>query len=136
MIQGHCNSNKCYWVRANVGGFIDSVVPEENYVGNSLVISHNGDRICQVNGNGEATVKAPIDINSLREARSSALTFGTLRAELIGREFLRHAESHWPNNAFLKSPIQSLDETKDLKRLNIAKMYESGELERPYRPSR
>lgn len=135
MIQGHCTSNKCYWVRANIGGFVDSVVPSENYVGDSVVISPGGDRLCQVNGNGEATVIAPVDINALREARSSALTFGTLRAEMIGREFLRHAQSHWPNNHFLETPIASLDETLAIKRGNIERMYEVGELERPFRPA-
>jgi predicted amidohydrolase len=134
MIQGHCNSNKAYWVRANIGGYVDSVVPSENYVGDSVIISHLGDRLCQANGSGEVTVLADIDINALRESRSGALTFGTFRAEMIGREFLRHAESHWPNNGFLEKPIASLDETKALQRKNIEHMYELGELERPFRP--
>lgn len=134
MIQGHCISNRCYWVRANIGGFRDSAVPEANYVGDSVIIDDDGNRLCQVGGSGEATVKATLDVNALRAGRARALTFGTLRAEMIGREFLRHAEAGWPLNAFSDRPIESLDETRALKRRVIERMYERGELERPFQP--
>lgn len=134
MIQGHCNAMGIYWVRANVGGFIDSVVPEENYVGDSVIINFTGDRLVQVNGNGEATCKATIDINALRAHRPNAITWGTFRAEMIAREYLQ--VPGWPLNEFAETPIRSLDETKAVKRRVIEKLVESGRMKRAFRPRR
>lgn len=134
MIQGHCNAMGIYWVRANIGGFIDSAVPEENYVGDSVIINYTGDRLVQVNGNGEATCKATIDINALRAHRPNTITWGTFRAEMIAREYLRVPS--WPLNGFAERPIQSLDETKAVKRGVIERMIELGILKRAFKPRR
>ena len=134
MIQGHCMSMSTHWVRANIGGFVDSVVPEEHYVGQSVIIDHEGNELVKSSGAGEVTVRATINLNAQRELRDRSGRWGTFRSEMIGREFMRHAG--WPNNRFLDEPIKSLSETKQVRREVVEEMYERGTLTRPFQPAK
>ncbi|MBV9120621.1 MAG: hypothetical protein JOZ39_07920 [Chloroflexi bacterium] len=134
MIQGHCNAMGIYWVRANLGGYVDSVVPSENYVGDSVIINYTGDRMVQIAGNGEGTCRARLDVNALREHRPNQITWGTFRAEMIAREYMEVPS--WPSNGFAQRPIASLEETKGVKRQVVDAMYEQGVLSRPFKPRR
>ena len=102
--------NKCYLAAANIGMYEGATRGLFGSHGDSGIYGFDGGCINKIRGAGEATIKAPVDMNALRRARGKPFHPVTIRAEMYAKEY--EAFVGWPNDGFAENPIESIEETR------------------------
>ncbi|MBI3092558.1 MAG: hypothetical protein HYY96_18015 [Candidatus Tectomicrobia bacterium] len=123
--------NKAIFATCNIGVFEGAKRGVDCSHGGSMIINHEGQVLAKTGGPGEASIRALVDVNALRAARSRPFYPASIRAELFAREY---AEAiGWPLDGFLEQPIESIDQTRALFRSILEKLYDKGVYTRPYK---
>jgi predicted amidohydrolase len=116
--------NKCYLAMANIGIYEGALRGLHDSHGDSAIHKFDGSVLNKIEGPGESTIKGPIDLNSLRRARSKPFHPVTLRAELYAKEY--ETFIGWPNDRFANKPIEDIEETRALFRELVEKRRDAG----------
>lgn len=104
--------NKCFLAMANIGLYEGATRGLHGSHGDSAIHNFDGAIINQIRGPGEATIKAPIDLNTLRRSRGKPFHPATLRAEMYAVEYAHMIG--WKNDAYAKTPIAGIEDTRAL----------------------
>ncbi len=102
--------NKCYLAMANIGMYEGATRGRHGSHGDSAIHSFDGSILNKINGSGEASIKGPIDLESLRRARAKPFHPVTLRADVYAREYATYPG--WPTDLFADRPIESVEQTR------------------------
>jgi predicted amidohydrolase len=116
--------NKCYLAMANIGIYEGATRGVHGSHGDSGIYSFDGACLNKINGAGEATIKAPIDLNALRRARSKPFHPVTIRAQMYAKEYENFVG--WPNDGFADRPIEGIEETRALFRRLVEERRQRG----------
>ena len=104
--------NKCYLAMANIGIYEGASRGLHASHGDSAVHYFDGSIMAKLNGAGEATIQANIDLNALRRVRARPFHPVTLRAKMYAKEY--EDTVSWPLDGFADKPIESIEETRAL----------------------
>ena len=104
--------NKYYLAMANIGMYEGANRGLYGSHGDSAIHNFDGAILNKIAGAGEATIKAPIDLNALRRVRAKPFHPVTIRAEMYAREYDHFVG--WPLDGFADKPIESIEETRAL----------------------
>lgn len=124
--------NKAIFATCNIGIFAGAKRGADCSHGNTMIINHEGQVLAKTTGPGEASIRATVDINSLRAARAKPFYPASIRAEVFAREYANAIG--WPIDGFLDEPIGSINDTRAVFRDTLEKLYEKGIYSRPYKP--
>ena len=102
--------NKCFLAMANIGMYEGATRGLHGTHGDSAIHNFDGAVLNCINGAGEATIKAPIDLNALRRVRAKPFHPVTIRAQMYAKEYEQFVG--WPNDGFADNPIESIDQTQ------------------------
>mgnify|MGYP001985432814 FL=1 len=104
--------NKCYLAMANIGMYEGATRGLHGSHGDSAIHYFDGSILAKINGPGEATIKAAVDLNALRRVRAKPFHPVTIRAKMYAKEYERTVS--WPLDRFAEEPIVSIEQTREL----------------------
>ena len=97
---------------ANIGMYEGATRGLHGSHGDSAIHYFDGSILAKINGPGEATIKAAVDLNALRRVRAKPFHPVTIRAKMYAKEYERTVS--WPLDRFAEKPIVSIEQTREL----------------------
>ncbi|MDG6921937.1 MAG: hypothetical protein JRN67_01435 [Nitrososphaerota archaeon] len=128
--------NALYLMTANHGSMYGSSFPTFRSHGGSEIIDYKGEVVASINGPGEATITAMIDINMLRYRRNrAALTF--VRPHLFAKAYAEYES--FPSDRMTSQPLEArmkiAEEYNRAGDATVKRLYEKGIYRKPEWPS-
>jgi predicted amidohydrolase len=119
--------NTAYVISTNHGKTLNSLRPESQQRGYSQIIGYNGEVVACIDGTGESVIWGMIDIESLRQRRTSidANNFlACFRGSLYAKYYAK--ADCWPLDRWNEKPKKNKEEAFALSQEVIDKYYQNG----------
>lgn len=122
--------NTCYLVSTNNGRTFGSTRPENRQRGLSRIIDFEGRILAETDGIGETITSATIDLEQLRQARATPVNvLTTSRFQTYVPLYEKYAT--WPVDSFEREPMQSREQSAEIRQRVLKQAYERGQLTPP-----
>ncbi|MEE8461368.1 MAG: nitrilase-related carbon-nitrogen hydrolase [Acidobacteriota bacterium] len=130
-IRSRAWENKVYIITVKRGHWLDGDLPYDEGEGQTAIIDYQGQDLSVARTSGECTIKAEIDVERLRYARSQTRHnfLPMVQSEVYARYYKR--ASLYPANVWQDKPAQSLKELQEVTQKQWDKMYERGIFVKP-----